>query len=554
MHELGHNFGLAHSGGLDRQTYTDHTCLMGNPLWGDDIGRMCFNPAKNWQIGWYDDRKLEIDATVASLNRSETVVGIANYNNNPDNRNVVIKLESGTSKDFFVGFNRAIGVNEQNDEADNEVTIIETGQNGQSYSQSFLRAHLVQGESYTIEEVGVTVKAENIDLSSNPGTATILFRKGDFSPTPAPVGSCPESSIVIDVITDNYPVETSWELRDECGDTKIDSIGQGDYTDAAKLHSHVNCVPTIGKYRFTISDDYGDGMCCSYGSGSFKVRMDGVEKASGGDFDSTEETIFGTCTSTTMAPTVISTRNPTKAPTEFPTTLPSVAPSIPPVLPPTNDDDDDGGNDDGDCIPFEMRLTTDDYPEETTWSITKGCSDEVVLKGGPYDEANTEIIESGCLPLDSYTFTISDSHGDGICCDSGNGKYSVLFDDEIIAMDETQLQSWTLGNPSPNTFELFLTTDNSPRETSWQLFNRCTGAMEMFVPPGYYRDELSDFTVTKCVPEGAYTFTMYDSNGDGTGFYSVKYGGETKSDNSSSFDGDSVSTSWGSGTCNNGTK
>jgi Gametolysin peptidase M11 len=28
MHELGHNFGLAHSGGLDGQTYTDHTCLM----------------------------------------------------------------------------------------------------------------------------------------------------------------------------------------------------------------------------------------------------------------------------------------------------------------------------------------------------------------------------------------------------------------------------------------------------------------------------------------------------------------------------------------------
>ena len=28
MHELGHNFNLAHSGGLDLQTYTDHTCLV----------------------------------------------------------------------------------------------------------------------------------------------------------------------------------------------------------------------------------------------------------------------------------------------------------------------------------------------------------------------------------------------------------------------------------------------------------------------------------------------------------------------------------------------
>ena len=34
VHELGHNFGLAHSGGLDGQTYTDHTGSMGNPHYG----------------------------------------------------------------------------------------------------------------------------------------------------------------------------------------------------------------------------------------------------------------------------------------------------------------------------------------------------------------------------------------------------------------------------------------------------------------------------------------------------------------------------------------
>ncbi len=50
MHELGHNMNLAHSGGTDGEIYTDHTCLMGNPLFSDDVGRMCFNPAKNYQI------------------------------------------------------------------------------------------------------------------------------------------------------------------------------------------------------------------------------------------------------------------------------------------------------------------------------------------------------------------------------------------------------------------------------------------------------------------------------------------------------------------------
>ena len=50
MHDLEHNLNLAHGGRLDGLTYTDRTCLMGNPLWGDDLGRMCFNPVKTFWI------------------------------------------------------------------------------------------------------------------------------------------------------------------------------------------------------------------------------------------------------------------------------------------------------------------------------------------------------------------------------------------------------------------------------------------------------------------------------------------------------------------------
>jgi hypothetical protein len=48
MHEIGHNFGFAHSGGLDGATYTDHTGYMGNPCYGDDNCEICFNAVKNW--------------------------------------------------------------------------------------------------------------------------------------------------------------------------------------------------------------------------------------------------------------------------------------------------------------------------------------------------------------------------------------------------------------------------------------------------------------------------------------------------------------------------
>ena len=31
---------MAHSGGKDGKIYTDHTCVMGNPLFSDDVGKM----------------------------------------------------------------------------------------------------------------------------------------------------------------------------------------------------------------------------------------------------------------------------------------------------------------------------------------------------------------------------------------------------------------------------------------------------------------------------------------------------------------------------------
>ena len=42
---------------------------------------MCYNAAKNWQIGWYNDRKLELFPINEDSNWSTSLqmVGIANY-------------------------------------------------------------------------------------------------------------------------------------------------------------------------------------------------------------------------------------------------------------------------------------------------------------------------------------------------------------------------------------------------------------------------------------------------------------------------------------------
>jgi len=198
VHELGHNFGLYHSGGLDGKTYTDHTGMMGNPLYSDDVGKMCYNAAKNWQIGWYDAAKLLINPS-AEPSTTVNLVGIAEYNNRPNNEPVTVKIETGLTDKFYVGFNRATGANAQNDEADNEVTIVKA--NAAGTSQSYLQAHLIQGESHTIVNFAGTgnnliITANTIVTSTSPGRAnvSIVYQSGPtaaptFAPTSSPTAS-----------------------------------------------------------------------------------------------------------------------------------------------------------------------------------------------------------------------------------------------------------------------------------------------------------------------------------------------------------------------------
>jgi len=162
VHELGHNFGLLHSGGLDGvKVYSDHTCMMGNPWAQDDFGRMCYNGAKNWQIGWYNDRKLML-SPLSNPPGSETMlqlVGVADYLNT-NSIPVVLKLETGTDDDYFISFNRAAGVNVDNKQADDEVTIVKTGKNGVSASQSWLLTTLLPTKQFAISNYGNVIGFE----------------------------------------------------------------------------------------------------------------------------------------------------------------------------------------------------------------------------------------------------------------------------------------------------------------------------------------------------------------------------------------------------------
>jgi len=110
----------------------------------------------------------------------------------------------------------------------------------------------------------------------------------------APVGPIPPTvPFTIEILTDNFPGETSWDLRHMDGDTLVASIASGDLTDAATEYTWDLEIPS-GAYIFTIYDTFGDGICCAYGVGNYRLILDGVEFASGGEFASDESVTFNT--------------------------------------------------------------------------------------------------------------------------------------------------------------------------------------------------------------------------------------------------------------------
>lgn len=202
-------------------------------------------------------------------------------------------------------------------------------------------------------------------------------------------GTC--TTTEINLTTDNYGTETSWNITNSSG-TEVAS-GNGYSSNQAVTE---NLCLEADNYTFTINDSYGDGICCSYGNGSYSVVVNGgVEVASGDQFTSSESTDF-TVADDTGGST-------------------------------------GGGSTGGSCAatPGVLSLTTDNYGSETTWSIVTSSGTEVA-SGNGYGN-NQDYSENVCLDDGGYTFTILDSYGDGICCSHGNGSYSLSIDGTVVA-------------------------------------------------------------------------------------------------------------------------
>ncbi|MFN3755682.1 MAG: zinc-dependent metalloprotease, partial [Flavobacterium sp.] len=98
------------------------------------------------------------------------------------------------------------------------------------------------------------------------------------------------AQVTLNLVLDNYPDETTWEFRNSSGSVLITG---GPYTATGATITQTFDVEEDECYVFTIFDDFGDGICCGFGQGSYNLTtaQDAVI-ISGGEFTEAEQVRF----------------------------------------------------------------------------------------------------------------------------------------------------------------------------------------------------------------------------------------------------------------------
>jgi len=125
VHEVGHNLGLAHSG-KNGDDYSDKSGMMGFSFRGDNAPLQCFNPAKSYELGWYENSAIQWDPLVQGT-WFGNIMGVADYDKNSHEQTVVVRIvrKKNNKGDLFVGYNRQKGINSGVVENGDNVIIVE---------------------------------------------------------------------------------------------------------------------------------------------------------------------------------------------------------------------------------------------------------------------------------------------------------------------------------------------------------------------------------------------------------------------------------------------
>ncbi len=158
-------------------------------------------------------------------------------------------------------------------------------------------------ETVTISQISVTpINTNNVDVSiSNPnGNTDQNVANNDMSTTFSGMYEAPNGQISIDVTTDNYPSETTWELKEN---GVIIATG-GPYSSTGPQSTSYATITPGNCYTFVMKDSYGDGILAP---GNYKVKdvnngtiIWGGTNSPAGNF-TTEETSYFETESTSVS-------------------------------------------------------------------------------------------------------------------------------------------------------------------------------------------------------------------------------------------------------------
>lgn len=73
----------------------------------------------------------------------------------------------------------------------------------------------------------------------------------------------------LDLTTDDYGSETSWEVQDFFGNTVLQGGGYGDVSGGQQITENLCLYDSC--FTFVLDDSFGDGYCCTYGNGEFQL-------------------------------------------------------------------------------------------------------------------------------------------------------------------------------------------------------------------------------------------------------------------------------------------
>jgi len=150
---------------------------------------------------------------------------------------------------------------------------------------------LAQNSSENISLGNMTLSNGNHILNAsvnNPNNTTDENTNNDSASKDISIEIYQTTQIHLDLLTDNYPGETSWNFKDENGTVLYSGNG---YTQNDTHFLEDFDVQANQCYTFEIIDSIGDGICCDYGDGSYTLTTDdNTEIFVGGSFGNNETT------------------------------------------------------------------------------------------------------------------------------------------------------------------------------------------------------------------------------------------------------------------------